>query len=218
MTKKPEKARGLVGEAGQTRLAFLDAARRNFAERGFYGASIAQIADDLGLTKQALLHHFGSKEKLYGEVLADISARLTQTLDGVPVNLKDPESRLAGFLDRFAAYIEGDEIDAQLLMRELLDNKRRAETAENWYLKPFLESLTALAGRTSRWQGQPDAEVFAGVYQLLGAVTYFAVSRPTLSKMFGASAYAEIRRSFPGELQRLTRDLLDVGDEDIRSK
>ena len=52
-----------------TRKALLDAATRLFASAGFHGASLANIADALGLTKQALLHHFGAKEKLYGEVL-----------------------------------------------------------------------------------------------------------------------------------------------------
>ena len=54
--------------AQDTRERLLDQAEPLFAERGFYGVSIAAIASELGLTKQALLHHFGSKEKLYGEV------------------------------------------------------------------------------------------------------------------------------------------------------
>jgi AcrR family transcriptional regulator len=58
------------GAVRDTRDAFLDAAKRHFAQRGFYGASIAAIAEELGLTKQALIHHFGTKERLYGEVLA----------------------------------------------------------------------------------------------------------------------------------------------------
>ena len=63
-----------------TRQEFLDTAERLFAARGFYGTSLAAISDDLGLTKQALLHHFGSKEKLYGEVLARISTRFDALL------------------------------------------------------------------------------------------------------------------------------------------
>ena len=50
-----------------TRERFLDAAAEAFAERGFYGTSIAAIAESLPYTKQALLHHFGSKEKLYAK-------------------------------------------------------------------------------------------------------------------------------------------------------
>ena len=63
--------------AENTREKFLEVARRQFAGKGYDGASIASIAHELGLSKQALLHHFGSKEKLYGEVLAAIATRLT---------------------------------------------------------------------------------------------------------------------------------------------
>lgn len=58
---------------------FIEAATDVFAERGFYGTSIAAIADALPLTKQALLHHFGSKEKLYAEVLK------RKSLSGSPI-------------------------------------------------------------------------------------------------------------------------------------
>ena len=71
-------------EAADTRDQFIEAARRPFAERGFYGTSIAAIAEELGLTKQALLHHFGTKEKLYGDVLEEISARVMETLKASP--------------------------------------------------------------------------------------------------------------------------------------
>ena len=59
----------------KTREQLLDVARHQFAMTGFYGTSIASIANELGLSKQALLHHFGSKDKLYGEILKEISER-----------------------------------------------------------------------------------------------------------------------------------------------
>ena len=42
-----------------TREQLLESASQLFAAKGFYGASLANIADELGLTTQALLHHFG---------------------------------------------------------------------------------------------------------------------------------------------------------------
>ena len=43
-----------------TRAKILDGAKRLVMTQGFAGTSIAAIASELGLTKQALLHHFGS--------------------------------------------------------------------------------------------------------------------------------------------------------------
>ena len=59
--------------AQDTRERLLDQAESLFAERGFYGVSIAAIANELGLTKQALLHHFGSKGKRDGEGLKRVT-------------------------------------------------------------------------------------------------------------------------------------------------
>lgn len=46
-------------------LAALDA----FAERGYTGASIASIAERVGLSQQGVLHYFPSKDRLLAEVL-----------------------------------------------------------------------------------------------------------------------------------------------------
>lgn len=48
----------------------LEAALELFAERGYRGASLALIAERVGLTQQGLLHYFPTKEKLLVEVLA----------------------------------------------------------------------------------------------------------------------------------------------------
>lgn len=51
-----------------TRTAILLAGMECFAERGFDGASMRQIADRAGRPLSLLSHHFGSKEGLYLEV------------------------------------------------------------------------------------------------------------------------------------------------------
>ena len=195
-------------EAADTRDQFIEAARRLFAERGFYGTSIAAVADELGLTKQALLHHFGTKEKLYGDVLERISARLMETLNASRSAVESPEDQMAAFCAQFCDYVIENKLDTQLLMRELLDNRRRAEAASNWYLKPFLDDLVALAMKTQRWRASSKAEALAGVYQILGAINYFAVSEPTLTRMYGKGEYAKMSKSFPAESKRLIDSLL----------
>src|SRR5246127_2571002 len=47
----------------------LDAAMRVFRRHGFRRSSIEQAADEAGLTRQALYHHFPSKEALFRAVI-----------------------------------------------------------------------------------------------------------------------------------------------------
>jgi AcrR family transcriptional regulator len=187
----------------ETRERFIAAATKAFAESGFDGTSIAAIAAALPFTKQALLHHFGSKEKLYGEVLKRISDRLMRELDDAPEQSSDP---LLGIEETFiefyrSAIQHGDE--TQLLMRELLDNRRRADTARTWYLKPFLDTLTDRAMDIPQSGMVSRHEALAFVYQILGAITYFVVSEPTLRKMYGNADFLALRDRFEDELREL---------------
>lgn len=191
----------------ETREQLLVAAIHRFAEKGFYGASIADIAADLGLTKQALIHHFGTKEKLYGEVLQRIADRLAATMSKAMSGDGPPAEKLERLLIALLTDTGGDE--GRLLMRELLDNEKRAERADRWYLKPFLEALTAALREVPGWRDAGERESFAAIYQLLGAVTYFAVSGPTLSRILGKRAWQEVREVFPARLSALVRATLE---------
>lgn len=187
----------------RTRDQLLAVAARQFAEKGFYGASIARIASELGLTKQALLHHFGSKEKLYGEILQSISSDILAQLAAITASLPEPAAQLEALVLHQYRHQVGQPDAARLFMRELLDNERRAEKAGNWYLKPYLEALVAIARAADASLG--PAQALALVYQLLGAATYIAVSQPTLAQIFGKQQFDETRAVFEEELRRLVR-------------
>ena len=53
----------------------LDAAVRVFRRHGFRRSSIEQAAEEAGLTRQALYHHFSSKEALFRAVIARLYER-----------------------------------------------------------------------------------------------------------------------------------------------
>ena len=186
-----------------TREQFLAIAARQFGERGFYGASIASIADELGLTKQALLHHFGSKEKLYGEILKGISEATLLRIKAIKSSTVDPVDQLEAIILAYYRDQTSDQDAARLLMRELLDNERRAEKAGHWYLKPYLEELVDLI--TAIDPALDRAEALATGYQLLGAANYFALSQPTLQQIFGQRQFGQARDCFEQQLRQLIR-------------
>ena len=194
-----------------TRQRLLDIAEQLFAERGFYGVSIAAIASEVGFTKQGLLHYFNSKEKLYGAILQRISDDFQDHQREALQASEDPAERLEKF---YAALAEPTETNVQrtrLLMRELLDNNERAAKAENWYLRPFLDRLISMVKDVNKSEKLSDAEALAYGYQLLGAVNYFLISTSTLKAIYGAKFIEAISTDFIKNLNRLINQGLNSG-------
>jgi AcrR family transcriptional regulator len=59
-------------------------AARLFAERGYQGTSLADLAAALGVQKPSLYHHIDSKEELLWEVAWEGAEAFHAALDGVP--------------------------------------------------------------------------------------------------------------------------------------
>lgn len=189
----------------KTRDQLIVAGRKLFAEKGFYGASIAKIAAELGVTKQTLLHHFGSKEKLYAEVLQHINDSLVDHMNNVELQHRDPITRLEQvFLELFENQKTNSE-GTRIVMRELLDNVARVDRVKNWYLKEFLNSLITLARQVPNTKLRSDGEILAAICQLLGAVNYFNLSQQTLQGILGIKVLKQANAAFPKELKRLVR-------------
>src|SRR5580698_11604578 len=56
--------------AAASREAILESARHGFARAGYDGAGVREIAESAGVTAMLVNRYFGSKEKLFAEVVA----------------------------------------------------------------------------------------------------------------------------------------------------
>ena len=64
-----------------TRGRVIDAALVSFADRGFEATSLDALAANLGVTKQTILYHFGSKDALLAAVIDRSAAELADALE-----------------------------------------------------------------------------------------------------------------------------------------
>jgi TetR/AcrR family transcriptional regulator len=196
--------------SGETRDRLLAAAKKQFAEKGFYGASIAQIANELSMTKQALLYHFKSKEQLYAEVLECISDRLLHYVKMAEAKDNKPERQLENLvLTMYYAAMENPE-DSRILIRELLDNQSRVNQAPRWYLMPFMNGLVSIVRAIGGLSNLSEPSIFSFLYQVLGGVEYFVVATATLEGMHSAKDYENLRDHFPRELKNHIRRFIDA--------
>jgi AcrR family transcriptional regulator len=80
----------------RTRNLLLDAAKDVFAQRGFEGASLEEIAEAAGYTRGAIYKHFGSKEELFLAVNKRFNEVFLQTfVDSIDPSVPVEEMDLA---------------------------------------------------------------------------------------------------------------------------
>lgn len=65
-------ARETPGEKHSGKNKIQAAARRLFSSRGFHNVSVRDIAEEAGLSKSTVNHHYGSKERLWREMRQNI--------------------------------------------------------------------------------------------------------------------------------------------------
>jgi len=178
-----------------TREDLLDAAITLFAQRGFDGVSIQHVADQVNITKQGLLHHFSNKKKLYAAVLLKAAAELEHFVERTNETNSNPRQALSEIFSELRT-AEGPMLEmVVLLLRELLDNHHRAATAQHWFLRPFLDALTAVVAAAQTPGQLPQVQPLALTYHLLGATQYFLISKPTLKRLYSTSEYRALEQA-----------------------
>jgi AcrR family transcriptional regulator len=81
-------------DAERTRTEILDVATREFADQGFAGARVDEIAARTRTTKRMIYYYFESKEQLYIEVLERAYARIRAAEREVDVDHLDPRAAI----------------------------------------------------------------------------------------------------------------------------
>lgn len=191
--------------SSDSRAVYLRVAAARFAADGYHGTSLAAVARDARVTKQALLHYFGTKKRLYAAVLADLAERLCAAVEAA--RCVDPAAHLLRYFRDMRSAALRDSEDVRLVIRALLDSNPRARV---WPLRPYLDKLTELAGRSRGGQAMSEDEIRARIFQVFGAIQYVAISTPTISGMYGPGTVEAMADLFDGILAEALRAF--VGD------
>lgn len=197
----------------------LAAGERQFAARGFAGASTRAIATDVGLNQATLYHYYPTKRALYEAVLSRAVEALLPPLEDLAQRLEaspDPSitpDALAVAVDRTVDYLEAHPQLALLVLRASLDG----EGLEGWRLSPALRPLYEVGIRivtALRTQWEPDELplVVISLYQLV--LGHFA-SMPLWSDLLernaaSRSALEQQKRFWKRLLLRLLADPHDL--------
>jgi AcrR family transcriptional regulator len=143
----------------RTHALLLEAAGREFARKGFAGASVDDIAGSAGFTIGALYAHFGSKDKLFVELLT--SRRSAQMAEAIAI-LSDRDASLEQVRSALCAHlVDVAETDTDLAPLEAefwLYTIRRPEMREELVaqFRANRDALAAALTERARLRGRPD--------------------------------------------------------------
>ncbi len=173
------RAAARAREAPTTRDAILDAAERLFAERGFDGVSMREIAAEAGLRNQAsLYHHFRDKRALYEAVLERGVDEILSLTAGDATDAPEPN------VDLLFEYLAAHPHLPRLLQRAGLDDDRYLRDAVPRLLRPlYAQGIEALARTGGPWAADDLPHVAMGLYHLIFG--YFA-DAPLLAEVAGS--------------------------------
>lgn len=205
--ESPKRAPGRrsAKESRLTRDRLLVEAEKLFAMHGYAGTSVRDLSAALGIAGSSVLHHAGSKRKLYAAVLQRISDSLNIVLQHT--DDKEPTVMLRKFVERLLLWSELHPDYSQILCRELMENPRRLSEIHHWHLAEFLErALEITAKATARASPRISQDML--LLSLLGSVIYFNLALPTFMAVRGGEA-RELKRRFVDTLDEMLRSALD---------
>jgi AcrR family transcriptional regulator len=144
-----------------TREAILDEAEIRFAERGFEGTSMRDVAAAVGLRNQAsLYHYFANKQAMYEAVLG-------RGVDVVLRAVTGGETTVS-YLDVVLDYLSAHPQMARLIQRASLDDSPVTRDLVARLVQPLYdEGLRLLGEADGAWRAEDLPHLAAGLYHLI---------------------------------------------------
>ena len=198
-------------KADETRELIMQAAEQRFASTGFYPTRLEDIAEDVGITRTAIIYHFQDKETLYNAVLEKL---FTQLNDRITVALslpRDLPERVEAAVEAWLDFAGDRPTLMRLFMREVAGSEGGLRPEVQRYVEPmFARLIEALSeGQRTKAFRVMDPVQFWSI--LAGASMFFIMDAPLLAQhLVNDSASVARLATYKEELKRVARQMLGV--------
>jgi AcrR family transcriptional regulator len=183
-----------------TKARVLRAATELFAERGFHGTKVRDIAERAGANVAAGHYHFGSKRDLYVEVLratfAHVRAMLARARvrpDAVALG-RMSAAQVAALLERRITTMLGDllgpppSLHGALMQREMLDPSDALPIVVAEFIAPMMDETAVIVRRLA--PALDDETVRWCVMSIMGQAIFYRFTMPASLRVLGLRAFS----------------------------
>ncbi|MDP9429499.1 MAG: TetR/AcrR family transcriptional regulator [Actinomycetota bacterium] len=105
-------------QTNETGQAFIAAATTLFAEKGFNGTSIGDLANQLGLTTASLYYHVSGKQELLLRVLEDGMSNFLNRLEEVVQEAVEPREKIRLAVENHLQFVLTNKQEVAVFLRE----------------------------------------------------------------------------------------------------
>lgn len=105
----------------------MDVGREAFAELGFEGTAVEEVARRAGITKPVIYEHFGGKDGLYSAIVAEESEQLLASISAA-ISTGTPRRRVEAATMAFLRYVEEHPTGFAVLARDAPASAEYAHT------------------------------------------------------------------------------------------
>lgn len=183
---------GTQARAITTRNAILQAAIEVFSKRGYDGGRIELVSKTAGTHDRMIYYYFGSKEKLFVEVLKTVYQRMNDGEASLKIDVNDPIAALTTVIHfTWQYYLDHPEFIRLLNTENLHEGQHLRKSAVNELISPGVGMLDqALRAGAEKGLFRPGLRA-RDVYIAVAALGYFYLSnRHTLSAFLGEDLMA----------------------------
>lgn len=205
MVEKQMKKRRRSSEA--TREALIDAATALFAERGFEGTRVDQIAQSAGVNKAMISYHFGGKKSLYNEILATTLNEAHDRFHEIRYSEAPADERLRDFIFAFADLAATQPALPVMIIREVLSGGLHIDED---LLPRFLELFKLVQGIIDQGVREgtfTNVNSYVTHLSLLGSLVFFFATKQVRELLADSPLPSNVPevRAFVRDLERTMR-------------
>jgi AcrR family transcriptional regulator len=166
-----------------TRQALLSAGAALFAERGFDGTSVDEIARRARVNKAMISYHFGGKEGLYGAILAAAATPAAGRLRELATADIPPVEALERYIETFVELTEKNPHFPPMVLRELMEGGRLFDEAFFPHVLAIFGSIRMIIARGIALKVFRPVDPLVTHLAVVGSLLFFLVTEGVRERM-----------------------------------